>query len=149
MAFPASSQALSRAYSTIKSRALDVRNQSISVRDVSAAGPLSAERIINYAAALDRARTDLTALASVPGLAAYAQNEENNPSLDIVAEFNAMVAQINATTAWIATNFPEDANGYKLAFQMGSQGTVVWRTFDSASLAGFRTILDALIGTIA
>lgn len=149
MAFPATSQALSTAYGQIKGRALDVRNQSVALRASSAAGPVGADRIIGYSAFLDRALTELAALAATPGLSAYAQNQENNPALDIVAEYTAMVAQINATTAWISTNFPEDVSGYKLAFQIGSQGALVWRSFDTASLAGFRTVLDALIATIA
>ena len=149
MAFPASSQALSNVYAQIKGRALDVRLQSISLRAASLAGPVSAERIVGYSASLNRSRQELATLAGTPGLAAYAQEQEANPSLDIVAEYNAMLAQINATTQWISSNFPEDASGYKLAFQIDSQGALVFRQFDTASLASFRTVLDALIGTIA
>lgn len=149
MAFPASTQALVTAYGQIKGRALDVRNQSVSLRTSSAAGPVSAERIVGYSAFLNRARTELAALASTPGLAAYAQEQENNPGLDIVAEYNAMLAQINATTAWLSANFPEDAGGYKLAFQINVNGALLWRDFDTASLASFRTVLDSLIATIA
>lgn len=149
MPFPATSQALSTAYGQIKGRALDIRLQSVALRASSAAGAVSAERIVGYSAFLNRARTELAALASTPGIAAYAQEQENNPGLDIVAEYNAMLAQINATTAWISANFPEDVGGYKLAFQINVNGALVWRDFDTASLASFRTVLDSLIATIA
>lgn len=149
MPFPASSQALANAYSLIKGRANGIRSETVQIRNDSAVGPISAERIIGYTAMLARSKTELAALAAVPGLAAYAQDQESNPSLDIGAEYNTMLTQINATIAWISTNFPQDAGGYKLAFQLGADGGLVWRTFPTASLATFRTQLDALAATIA
>lgn len=149
MAFPATSQALSRAYAQIKGRALDVRSQSAALRASAAAGPITGERVIGYSAFLNRARSELQSLSSTPGLAAYAREEENNPGLDIVAEYNAMVAQIDATIAWIVANLPQDVSGYKLVLQLDAQGLLVWRQFDTAATAGFRTALDALIATIA
>lgn len=149
MAFPASSQALANAYSLIKGRALGIKSETQQLRAASAAGPISAERIIGYSAMLARSKTELATLAATPGLQTYAQAQENNPLLDIAAEYNAMVSQINSVIAWIAANFPQDGAGYKLAFQMDADGGLVWRQFTTASLATFRTQLDALTATIA
>lgn len=149
MAFPASSQALANAYSLIKGRANGIKSETVQLRNDSAAVIISAERIIGYTAMLARSKTELATLAAVPGLSTYAQAQESNPSLDIVAEYNTMLTQINSTISWIATNFPQDAGGYKLAFQLGADGNLVWRTFTTASLATFRTQLDALAATIS
>jgi hypothetical protein len=149
MAFPASNQNLADAYRLLKGRANDVRTQSVSLRAASLAGAVAADRILNYASMLARSKVEMTALAATPGLATYAQAQENNGALNIATEYNTMVAQIDATVAWIVSNFPQDGGGFKLAFTMANDGTPVYRTFDTASLATFRTALDALITTIS
>lgn len=149
MAFPASNQNLADAYRLLKGRANDVRSQSVNLRALSLAGAVGADRILGYAAMLARSKVEMAALSAAPGLAAYAQAQENNVSLNIVTEYNTMTAQIDATVAWIVANFPQDGGGFKLAFTMANDGTLVYRTFDTPTLAGFRTTLDALIATIS
>lgn len=149
MAFPASNQNLADAYRLLKGRANDVRSQSVSLRALSLAGAVGAERILNYAAMLARSKEEMGILAATPGLAAYAQAQENNVALNITAEYTAMVAQIDATVAWIVANFPQDGSGFKLAFTMANDGTLAYRTFSTATLAGFRNTLDSLIATIS
>ncbi len=148
MAFPASNQNLDNAYRAIKEAALQVKTQSQTMRTAAAGPGLSADRIVFYAQFLNTTKARMATLASTPGLPAYAQTQENNGALDIAAEYNAMVAQINATMAWIGANFPEDASGYKLAFTLDANGVLTWRTFTAGSLSTFVTVLDALIATI-
>lgn len=149
MSFPATNQNLADAFRLLKGRAADVRSQSVALRASSLAGPVAADRILAYLQMLARSRTEMTTLASTPGLAVYAQEQENNPALNIATEFTSMIAQLDATISWVVTNFPQDANGFKLAFTLNAQGLPVYRTFDTATLAGFRTTLDALIATIS
>ncbi len=149
MAFPATNQNLADAYRLLKGRAADVRSQSVSLRAASLAGPIGADRILNYVAMLARSKTEMAALSATPGLAAYAQAQENNPALNIVNEYNAMTSQIDSTVGWIVANFPQDVGGFKLAFSMAASGSLVYRSFDTATLATFRTTLDALIATIS
>ena len=149
MPFPASNQNLADAYRLLKGRANDVRSQSVSLRALSLAGVVGADRILNYAAMLARSKSEMSTLAATPGLATYAQAQENNGALNIATEYFAMVAQIDAVVAWIVANFPQDGGGFKLAFTLASNGTPVYRTFDTAALATFRTNLDALIATIS
>lgn len=148
MAFPATGVKLADAYRLLTGRAADVRAQSVSLRASSLAGPVAADRILSFAQMLSRSKTEMTTLAALPGMVAYAQAQENNASLNIVTEFNLMIAQVDATVAWIVTNFPQDASGFKLAFTLSAAGAPVYRTFDTATLATFRTTLDALIATI-
>lgn len=149
MPFPATNQNLADAYRLLKGRASDVRSQSVSLRAASIAGVVSADRILNYLAMLARSKTEMTTLAVIPGLAAYAQAQENNGTLNITTEYTTMVTQIDATVAWIVANFPQDGSGFKLAFTMANDGTLAYRTFNTPTLAGFRTALDALIATIS
>ena len=141
MAFPASNQALSDAYRTLKNLANGVRNQAISLKTQSLAGPVAADKILNYLTLLNSSRAQMVNLSATPGIAVYAQEQENNPALNIVTEFNTMVAQVDATVTWIVTNFPQDANGFKLAFTLAADGSMIYRTFDTATLATFRTTL--------
>jgi len=149
MAFPASNQALSDAYRTLKNLANGVRSQAVNLKAQSLAGPVAADKILNYVTLLNQARTQMTVLSATPGLSVYAQAQENNPALNIVTEYNTMVAQIDATITWVVTNFPQDGNGFKLAFTLAADGSIVYRTFDTPTLATFRTTLDALTATIS
>lgn len=148
MAFPATSQALARAYAGIKAMALDIRNQSVALRDRSAAGSTSAEVIVTFVRSMARIRTDLSGLTATPGLGAYAQEQEGNPALNIVAEYNAMIAQLDATTAWVAANIPSDGT-YNLIVTIGPSGLIDWRMFDAAATAGLRSALNQLIAAIS
>jgi len=148
MAFPATAPELATAYAQIKNRVGFIKQRTQALRAASLS-TLSAQAIITYVQEMATMRAMLDTLTATPGLAEYARAAEANAGLDIVAEYNAMLAQLAATTAWIADNFPDDGTGYKLAFTLDQGGTIVWRTFAPASLAGLRAVLDALIATIA
>lgn len=148
MAFPATAPELATAYAQIKNRVGFVKQRAQALRTASLA-TTSAQAIVTFVQEMVGMRASLNTLTATQGLVDYARTAEANAGLDIVAEYNAVIAQLNATTAWIAANFPEDGGGYKLAFTLSPAGDVVWRTFDTASLAGLRTVLDALIATIA
>lgn len=148
MAFPATAPELATAYAQIKNRVGFIKQRTQALR-AAALSTLSAQAIITYVQEMATMRAMLDTLTATPGLAEYARAAEANSGLDIVAEYNAVIAQLAATTAWIAANFPEDGTGYKLAFTLAGDGTLVWRTFTPAALAGLRTVLDALTATIA
>lgn len=150
MAFPASTEILSRVLDQIAQVMLQVKSSAQQIRSASLSGPIGANNVITYVGDLADNRDRLAALASAPGLAAYAQAQYNNGSLDIAAEFTATLAQIDATRTWIITNYPKAATTNELKEKtFDANGRVVLNTFSTASLAGFRTQLDALIATIA
>lgn len=148
MAFPATAPELATAYAQIKNRVGFIKQRTQALRAASLA-TLSAQAIVTYVQELASVRGSLNTLTATPGLVEYARTAEANAGLDIVAEYNAVITQLGATTAWIADNFPQDGEGYKLAFTLSQAGDMVWRTFAPASLVGLRTVLDALIATIA
>ncbi len=150
MAFPASTEILSRVLDQIAQVMLQVKSGAQQIRAASLSGPIGANSVITYVGDLADQRDRLVALSAAPGLAAYAQEQYNNGSLNIAAEFTATLAAITATRDWIVTNFPKAPTTNELKEKtFDANGRVVLNTFSTASLAGFRTQLDALIATIA
>lgn len=152
MAFPStasSTASLEEALKRVTSYAGAVKGRSQALINASNAGPVDGAAIVNYLRDLVVAKTQLSTYAAVPGLAAYAQTQYNDPGLNIVTEYNNMLAAINSTISWISANFPKDGSGYLLYEQVGGDGTVSYRSFSTASLAGLRTQLSALVATIA
>lgn len=148
MAFPASTEILSRVLDSIAQTMLQVKSASQQIRNASASGPIGANSVITYLGDLADQRDRLTALAAAPGLAAYAQAQYNNGSLNIATEYNAVMAATVTVRDWIIANFPKDGSSNLLEKKFDANGRVTLNTFTSASLATFRTQLDALIATI-
>ena len=139
---------LANAWERARQIAGSIKTRAQSARDQSLAGPLGSSAILNFLVMLAESRVLLMRYAAVPGLAAYAQAQVNDPSLNVATEFNNLVAQMDACRDWVIANFPKDGLGYLLAVQFNVEGRTVDRQFSTATLAGFRTQLDALIGTI-
>lgn len=146
MAYPRNSLAL-----TLEDvdRTMDaIRFLAVQLRTELAAGNTAAPRIVDCYVNLRTWKDVIVAAGQVQGLAEYAQAQKGSPSLNIVTEFNAVVAAIDGVTGWIGTNFPRDGSGYLLDRQF-SGNSYVYRTFAPASTAGLRTVLDTLIASIA
>lgn len=139
---------LDGAWKTVREQAGVVKLAAQKLRSDTAVGSVTGTSIIDFAQQLADSRGRLAEAAAVPGIEAYARNQINDPTLDLAAEYTAMVTQINATIAWVRTNFPQDANNYLLYVKLDANGNRQLRTFDSASTAGLRTVLDSLIATI-
>lgn len=141
---------LSTAWTQARTVAGFVKGQSQSLRDRSATQSVGASEVLDYVNQLANWRDQLSAAASMPGIAVYAQQQVANPAEDIVAEFNAMTAAIDATITLIVTTFPVDVQG-RLLFKKW-QGVNTGRTtdvlFTTADLANLRAQLDTLIATM-
>lgn len=152
MAFPSSGGSrkddLATAWAEIRQAAAHVKNVSTRLRDDAQAGNIDAIRVVQYSEILANSNDRFARYTVVPGLVEYVRAQINDPAIDIVAEYNTMLTQINATKNWIAANFPKDASGYLLYHQLGADGRIVQRTLTPAQTAGLRTQLTALIATI-
>jgi hypothetical protein len=154
VAFPSSSgtrqQSLVQAFGTLRDVAASVKSRSASLNAACAAGNVGSGALLDYATYLADAKLSLQAASSVSGIAAFAQEQIGDATFDIVASFTAMMAQIDATTAWFIANFPKDGSGFLLAktFAAANNGRTQDRQFTPAQTAGLRTVLDALIATI-
>jgi hypothetical protein len=151
MAFPSSvgrPYILSNAWDGARQFAGQLKTAAQTLKAASVAGPVSASDVLRFQLQLADAKAQFAIYAAVPGLSAYAQNQVNDPSLNVADSFSAMTAQIDACRNWIVTNFPKDGNGFLLAQTFDVNGRPSDRTFSTATLATFRTQLDALIATI-
>lgn len=90
----------------------------------------------------------LSAYASMPGMLAYAQQQQNNPALDLAAEWVAMKTQIEATQTWITGNFPHDSNGYAAVYSFDVNKRFVEVPLTAPQLSAFKSQLALLSATI-
>ena len=142
MAFRASNQIQSDALSEAKRRANDLKAYLLEVKAASAAGPISGNLAIALMERLVSDKARFTAIAAVPGLAAYAQEQESDGAYNVATEFTAMTNAIDSLGAWLIANV--NTTGW-VTF---SAGGVATKTFSSASTAGLRTAIDSLTATI-
>jgi hypothetical protein len=111
-------------------------------------GTVTSTQVLAMFSHLSNVKAQFSAAAGVSGLAQYAKDQKNSQSLDVVAEFTAMIAAIDTCRSWISTNFPKDANGYLLAATLG-EAALVDRTFTSAQTVNLKTVLQSLAATIS
>src|ERR1044072_3207956 len=122
---------IDRQIAEIKRNCTDVKNEA-------AAGNMPSARILDLYLSLQDKKASLTAAAATPGIAAYAQAQKNNATLDIAAAFSSVLSALDGVLGWIVSNFPKDASGFLLA-KTFSGNTIVDRTFTPTQTAGFRT----------
>jgi len=154
MAFPSSTgskqENLAQAWLVCRTTAGGIKSRSQNLYNICAAGDVSALTILDYATYLADMKLRLDSATSVGGLAAYAQAQINDATLDVAAEYSAMATQIGVTLSWIDDNFPKDGSGYLLAmkFKAGDPGRTEARQLTTAQTAGLQTALQALLATI-
>lgn len=111
--------------------------------------PTSTYKLLEILSTLRQARQLLDDAAATPGLAAYAINEQNDPTYDVAAEYSALRAVIQDAITWMATNFPRNAAGtFILAETMGVDGDVTPHYFMLADLGDLPTRLQAIVNAI-
>lgn len=150
MAFPSSDATVSLepVWAAFQGHAARAKRKAAALRAATLA-PCTAALILGTVRDILAARDAMQALAATPGLEAYAREQINNPALNLVAEYNAMIAAINAVRDWVSTNIPKDGTGYLLIQTISTELVVTDREFSSVSLGGLRTVLDTLIAAIA
>lgn len=143
MAFRASNQIQSDGLSEAKRLANALKTYCQQVHDQTAAGAVSGNVAIALHERLIADRARFLAIRDIPGMAAYAQEQENDAGYNVATEFNAMVAAIEAVRDWIITNV--NTTGWVTFSTSG----VATKTFSSGATSGLRTQLNALIATIS
>ncbi len=151
MAFPSSSgskDSLSNVFVRVQTTASKLKSKCEDLNTRAAAGNVSAFDFIALATTLADSRAIFIAARTVPGIGPFAQEQCNDPTLDIAAEFTAMMTQLDATLSSIVTGFPKDVNGYLLYTTFDANGRYVYRQLTPAQTAPIRTNLTALIAAI-
>lgn len=149
MAFPATQQILLEGFQQARSIASRVKTRVTRVRDLSAAGPINRFEVIKLVSLLSDSNTTLSSIASISGIGQFAQDQLDDNSIDIAAEFSTMNSAIIALRDWIVNNYPTDSgSGAWLVESYNNSGNSVPLTFTTAELVTFRTHCDTLIATI-
>lgn len=149
MAFLASNLIPQSAYQQAKQTALNLRTLAVEAITLTAAGS-DAERLLGLLVRLRATQSALTQLATTPGIAAYAQEQEGDAQYDVAAEFTAMLATLDDTADWIAAAMPKDGSGYLLLWTLDvDTGNRVPRTFTGTQLATLGTKLQSIVNAVS
>jgi len=148
MAFPASLSILQTEFSQALYTASALKQNAQGLRNASAAGPVTRGAVLELWRQLGAALVIWNRAATTPGMAQYAMDQFDNQSLDIAAEFTAMLAAADSLRGWINTNFPRNGSGALLLETADANGVRSNMTFTTLELADFRTQADSFIATI-
>jgi len=135
------------AWTAARSIATQLKVQATSLVAQAQSAGIPANQILGFPQTLNQISTQLTQIAAVGGIAAYAQAQINNSNYNVAAAFTSMQSAVNSLSSWITTNFPVDSGGY-LEIVSFSSGTPLYVTFSPSQLTGFVTSLNALLATL-
>lgn len=107
----------------------------------------TAHQVVAIRTDMITAINQLNTLKTTPGLGAYAREQKNDPLIDVVAEFNAVLAAMQAVVDEIVATFPTDGSGYLLREKWGATDTDP-RVFSAGALSQLRTKINDVVGTI-
>jgi len=96
---------------------------------------------------LYNANAQFETLKATPGLAVYAQEQENDPAYNVAAEFTAMQATIANALSWMNTNIPTAVTAVSASAWATGDETIA-TSFTPAQTATFRTVLTAIVNSI-
>lgn len=145
MAYPTGT--LSIALEEIDREMVAIKSYCQSVSSQLASASQKAALIIDLHANLGVVKNRLATWAATPGLPAYAKQQKDNVNLDVIAEYQAVVAAIDAVRSNVESTFPKDASGYLLREQWATVG-ITERSFAPSSTVQLRTLLNTLVAAI-
>ena len=141
MAFIASTVSLQRGFEQLQTVA---QQEKVYLAQWSAklAGNITALDAMEWVSNIARAVAAMDAVATLPGMAAYAQTQFGSGTYDVAAEYTSMKNALNAIAAWLKTNIP--ANAITI-----SNGVAVGASYAPAATSPLKTLVDAAAATIA
>lgn len=88
-------------------------------------------------------------LATIPGIVAYAQAQENDVNYAVSTEWNALFSAIDSVLSNITSTFPKDPSGYLLERTIQGDGTFSYRVFTPAQLTTLSSLVSAVAALIS
>ena len=154
MPYPASTKTLETWTQEIDRQFSLVKSSAEQQKALSQAGTLNLDFIRRFFDLLVQTNNFCISVASVPGIAEYAAAQKQGHVADPVAAFTATRNAVIGTLNWLRSNLPSGTfggNTYALAFMLPTDNTtqISSLTFSAGQTAGYRTVLDTLIGTIS
>ena len=149
MAFKASNVLPAIAYADLKREAVRLKTYCNSKASQLQSGG-DTDQIIRILADIKSFEDAFSRFTGVAGLAAYAIEQENDASYDVVAEFAALTTSLTSVKSWIMANFPKDSNGYLLGWTLNTQTNLVeTRQFTTAQTSSLRDNLLSVSALVA
>lgn len=108
----------------------------------------NSDEILGIVDSLIEAKNQLNAVKAITGIGQYAKDQENDQNYDVGAEFNALLATIDAAAAEIITTFPTDGSGFLLSHTLDASGRSP-RTFPAGAVSGIKDKLQFIVDAIA
>lgn len=136
------------AWSEARGHATAIKSSATALKQRTAAGQVSAYEILDFAKNVGSWKARLLSAATVPGIAQYVKNQLDDQTIDIVADFNAMLSALDACLSYLINSIPQDASNYLLVAKIGLSGDLVYRQLSSGETSGLRTQLDTLLLTL-
>jgi len=143
MAFLASNQIPADAYQKAKRTAIKIDDKCAEWIGL-LASDINADQIWAWYREVKWAYDTLGECAAVPGIAAYAIEQEGDPTYDVAAEFATMRGAIFDAASWVYNAIPRDVNGYTLTHTTTVLGERVPRVFPPAQTAPLIPLLEAV-----
>ena len=148
MAFRASSLITSNGYASAKGLALRAKSAAeASAADFSSS--TASDRVLQCYQSLRQIRDELVSVKSIPGIVAYAQDQEADATYDVAAEFTALIAALDSVFAEIESTFPTTGAGYLEERKLTAQGTYEYRTFSPGALSTLRGLLGNVASAVS
>ena len=156
MAFPSDTgttqEDLDTAWKRSRSIASQVKQRATDIRTKSLAGIMTSSDVLDFTTYLADQKLQFNAISALGApLAAYAQAQINNNTINIATEFANMVSALDGVVSWVLTNFPKTPTTNELravTFAVDNSGRTVNVVFTAGATSGLRTQLDALIAAI-
>ena len=140
---------LGQEYQAAQREASSLRSFASNFQSQLAAGDMSANAVISALVRMAQSIAVWDRVSAVPGLVAYAQNEENDGTYDVAAEFTAMRTETIGVRDWILTNFPTAVSGEIIKDTLENDGSITVRRFTPAETVGLQSALGLLVATIS
>lgn len=149
MAFPSGKNQLTlrQAFDVSRDKSRSIKQGAIDIRSKSLAGTLTRKEVMEFPTSLADAIDDWNTALALPGIGQYARDQIDDQTINLGAEFTAMVNTATGVRAWIITNFP-NSGGFLLERSFDVNGRMVLGTLTAGQTAGLRTELDLLIAAI-
>lgn len=147
MTFRAGNIIPSDAYQVVKRAAIQLKLNCESFASTLQASGADYNLLRDIYLTLVRAKNQFDALKVTPGLAAYAQDQENDPAYDVAAEFTAMLAAISGAITWMDSNVPTSVTA-KAPAEWSNSDSMISNSFSSGATAGLQTELNAIAAVI-
>lgn len=148
MPFKATNKILASAYLQIKQTASAVKRHAESAKAKLTTEDVSAGYLLDIIDNMISHKATLDSLVSVAGLAAYAKTQEDDPTYDVVTEYQGFTSDMTAVVLWIKNNFPVDGDGYLLFQTFDADGSRISITFSVSQTTVLRNKLDDLIAAV-